>query len=698
MTPLKTYLTISIAAASSALSQPINVPVHSGKVTVNPKNFRFSIIDSKGKTIAPAHSGAGASLNGSALSVIQQTSPSSFLMASAKGEKATMEIQSSGNHIQFTFKASEPAQKTNSFAIQVGGSDVAYGLGDAGGWNPQLNLINERETTYKTQHNGSAERWLSSFTIFPHNQLAGVSFDGALAVTLGKNRYKMAATTHSGSATFSYFTGSPREIYASYKNLLKQHDFPIIKPKFRLFELGWESWAALGWQTNADTMLNSITELQNAGFPIRWAVSGSGFWEEGGTTTSFGKWGEKFSKPRVLKQKLHARDVKWMIGLRTNFVPTGGPFEPVSKKRDQNLKVSIFNSTPHSQTAEANGYLLKQSYPKQSELWRKPSAYFPIVPCHLLDGNNPEAAEWYAKLYQQWEVDGIKEDTMMSIGSEHSHTFNQPIAKIAKDGALVMARCGSFSAPGTLLRINDTHVPEFKKRIPINYLQYAASGAPNVYSDTVGFRKMKHYSELVVRHGWLQALTAGMAVGESASHWKKHHQKIYKKPFDFHYQIAPTLYDAATKSYLSGYPATMTPLAIAFPEDTMTSQAPNFQWMIGDSLLCAPVLKNPEKSKIDIYLPKGIWFDYDTGQKFVGPKLLKDYAMPVTKTPCFVGGAGLIVTRQLGSEQLKATLYPTQASSEPITIHHPDGTTSTIVNNATSIQSKLWNGSAWGDE
>ena len=63
------------------------------------------------------------------------------------------------------------------------------------------------------------------------------------------------------------------------------------------------------------------------GFPIRWAVSGSGFWEDGGTTTSFGKWGKKFPDAMEFKAKLHQRDVKWMIGLRTNFVPSRWPLQ-----------------------------------------------------------------------------------------------------------------------------------------------------------------------------------------------------------------------------------------------------------------------------------------------------------------------------------------------------------------------------------
>jgi len=379
------------------------------------------------------------------------------------------------------------------------------------------------------------------------------------------------------------------------------------------------------------------------------------------------------------KEQLHQRDVKWMIGLRTNFVPPGGPYKPVTKERDQNMVVDTFRGNPLSQEALDQNYFLKKP---DGQLWKRHSNCFPIVPCYLVDGNNPKAAKWYAELYQQWQVDGIKEDTMMHLGATHLDVFNHPIANIAnitKDDALVMARCGSFTSPGTLLRINDTHVNELSRRIPINYLQNAASGAPNAYSDTVGFKKMKNYSELVVRHAWLLSLTAGLAVGETSSHWTEKQQAIFKKPFDFHYRIVPTLYDAAMKSYLSGYPYTMTPLGIAYPDDPEATAAPNFQWMIGDSLLCTPLLKNHASGKMDLYLPEGIWFDYDSGEKHTGPKLLKDFPLPVTKTPCFVGGKGILVTRSSDDTPLTVHLYPTDQTCKSHTVYHLDGTSTSEI-------------------
>ncbi|MDG1357297.1 MAG: glycoside hydrolase family 31 protein [Akkermansiaceae bacterium] len=668
---------LSLPCIAAAELAPI--PLGDRQMEIHAEGLRFSLLDQQGSTLAPAHHVAGASLNGSALSVISTIDQHSFQLVSKKGERAKLIIKHDMGCTAVTISPDQPAtpNKPHKIALQLGGMPVAYGLGDTGGWNQTLNLVNDEETTYSLKHDGGKYRWLSSFVIFPRNNFASVTFDGLnRSITLSKSRFK-TTVTGAGAATFYYFTGSMKDIYASYQKLLVQKGYPLIKPKSRLFELGWESWAALGWQTNAKTMLDSITKFQERGFPIRWAVSGSGFWEDRGTTTSFGKWGKKFPGAMDFKEQLHQRDVKWMIGLRTNFVPPGGPYKPVTKERDQNMVVDTFSGNPLSQAALDRNYFLKKP---DGQLWKRHSNCFPIVPCYLIDGNNAKASKWYAELYQQWQVDGIKEDTMMGLGSTHTDVFNHPIANIADDGALVMARCGSFTSPGTLLRINDTHVNELSRRIPINYLQNAACGAPNAYSDTVGFKKMKNYSELVVRHAWLLSLTAGLAVGESSSHWTEKQQTIFKKPFDFHYRIVPTLYDAAMKSYLSGYPHTMTPLGIAYPGDARATAAPNFQWMIGDSLLCAPLLKNHSSGKMNLYLPEGIWFDYDTGDKHTGPKLLKDFPMPVTKTPCFIGGKGILVTRASDSSSLTVHLYPAGKNPKSHTVHHPDGTsTSKIV-------------------
>ena len=670
---------LCLAGGADALGQKLSLAVSVGKehpvVEIQPDGFRFQILDRAASVIASAHTESGMKLNGERVVRVQPGSGDNvFIVASSGGLSAEVTITLGDEVVRLTVDPLEAGAHT--IELSLGGLPVAYGLGDAGGWSGELNLVTDKNVRYPLVNNGSSKRWQSSFVVFPRDGLAGVVFKGRQpSIVLGPQEYTMTVTADE-PVTFYYLTGDMPVIYGNYKKLLVDNGFPWIKPKSRLFELGWESWAALGYQTRDETVLKSISDFQKRGYPIRWAITGSGFWEEGGTTTSFGKYGKKFSDPIAFKDKLHAQDVKWLIGLRTNFVLPGGPHIPKSAKRDHNLKVDFFNGNPLSRHGVDQDYFVKAP---SGELMIKTSQYFPIVPCYLLDGQNPQAVDWYADLYRLWGVDGIKEDTMMDVGSDLLDIFNAPIARLANEGALVMARCGSFSSSGTLLRINDTKVDDMSLRTPVNYWHYAASGAPNVYSDTVGFRQMKHYTNKVVRHAWLIALTAGLAIGEVPYDWNEKQQALFKTPFDFHYQIGPYLYDAAIKSYQTGYPHTLTPLGIAYPKDANAAEPTHYQWMAGESLLCVPLVKNHESSKMDLYLPEGLWFDYDTGKKYQGPKLLKDFAMPRDKTPCFVGGKGVLVTRESDEAPLTARIYPINKECSSFVFTYPDGVSQSVI-------------------
>jgi alpha-glucosidase (family GH31 glycosyl hydrolase) len=79
--------------------------------------------------------------------------------------------------------------------------------------------------------------------------------------------------------------------------------------------------------------------------------------------------------------------------------------------------------------------------------------------------------------------------------------------------------------------------------------------------------------------------------------------------------------------------------------------------MIGESVLAAPLLRNYKDGKKDIYLPGGTWFDWETGRKFLGPVTLEAYDIPLQKTPCFVGGKGVVLLRKGNSEDVVARVY-----------------------------------------
>ncbi len=636
------------------------------KLNIYADDLRIKFSEIGGATLVPDDTISGLFLNGSAVvkSDIQSKSDSSLtlIVKTMQEEKAMVRVLFQDGIASIT--VSPESEGINRISMRFGGMPVAHGLGDAGAFGENFNLVANESQMYEIANNGGTKRWLSTFVIFPKNYFAGVFFDrGKKSVVLGKNTYQLH-TEREGQATFYFFLGTHREIYAHYKKVRESLGMFDVRPKSRLFELGWESWDALGWNTNQQTVQDVLSEFHEEGYPVRWAVTGSGFWEEGGTTTNFGKWGKKFPDADFFRSWMHQMDVKWMIGLRTNFVPDGGPYVPISDKRDRNLKGDLYHGNHVSDEGLQNGYFVSDA---DAVPLTYTSRWFPQVPCYLLDGRLQEASHWYVRKYEMWKVDGIKEDTMMDIDSLVD-IYNNPIERIAQDGGLVMARNGSFVSPGTLLRINDTRVADMSKRTPINYLQYAACGYPNVYSDVAGIHNIHnlHDVDASIRHAWMLSLTAGMAVGAIPSEWPEVKQEAYKKAVDFHVSLVPYLFSAAMKSYESGFPYTMTPLDVAFEGSDEVVDVENFQWMVGESILATPLLKDHSKGHMDIDLPPGIWVDWNTGEKFDGPGTLTDYTIPLENVPCFVGGNGVVITRNTNSDRFTARVYPVGKKSETL--------------------------------
>jgi alpha-glucosidase (family GH31 glycosyl hydrolase) len=121
----------------------------------------------------------------------------------------------------------------------------------------------------------------------------------------------------------------------------------------------------------------------------------------------------------------------------------------------------------------------------------------------------------------------------------------------------------------------------------------------------------------------------------------------------------------------------MAPLPVAFPDDEEVYGRENdrirgYEWMIGDALLATPLYGNDYEAAAsrDIYLPRGTWIDYDTGTRYTGPRMLKNFSMPPEKTPLFVGGSGIVVEKR--GSQVVARIYPLGVAAEA-TIYYCGG-------------------------
>ncbi len=86
-----------------------------------------------------------------------------------------------------------------------------------------------------------------------------------------------------------------------------------------------------------------------------------------------------------------------------------------------------------------------------------------------------------------------------------------------------------------------------------------------------------------------------MGMGEPPWTFSPETSAIMLRAAKFHARIAPYIFSSARRFYDDGYPWTMTPLPIAFPDDPNVYGRENardraYEWMIGDAMLAVPPL------------------------------------------------------------------------------------------------------------
>jgi alpha-D-xyloside xylohydrolase len=149
------------------------------------------------------------------------------------------------------------------------------------------------------------------------------------------------------------------------------------------------------------------------------------------------------------------------------------------------------------------------------------------------------------------------------------------------------------------------------------------------------------------------------AFGMLSSHSRLHGSDSYRVPWAFDEEasvvlrkfvklkckLMPYLYSQAVKAHTEGIPM-LRPMFMEFPEDR-ACETLDMQYMLGDSLLIAPVMK--ENGKVNYYLPAGRWTNYLTGEVINGERFSKevhDYmSLPLMVRPNSVIAAGACDSR-----------------------------------------------------
>jgi alpha-glucosidase len=117
-------------------------------------------------------------------------------------------------------------------------------------------------------------------------------------------------------------------------------------------------------------------------------------------------------------------------------------------------------------------------------------------------------------------------------------------------------------------------------------------------------------------------------------------EKRSRAALDLRYRLLPYIYSAFQMASETGDPV-QRPLVYDFQDDRHARETDD-AYLLGDALLVAPVL-GPGQTARHVYLPRGTWVDWYTGERHAGGQFITASA-PLDRIPLFARGGHVIPT------------------------------------------------------
>ena len=159
--------------------------------------------------------------------------------------------------------------------------------------------------------------------------------------------------------------------------------------------------------------------------------------------------------------------------------------------------------------------------------------------------------------------------------------------------------------------------------------------------------------------------------------YTKAQQDLHRYYLKLRYRMLPYRYSAAIEAHLTGRPI-LAPLTFDYQDDPKTYDK-DFHFLLGRSILTAPVMKETEKW--NVYLPKGKWTNYWTGAEFKGGKTITVDAPLYGKNslPMFVKAGAIIPMMpemsyiyEKAPDPITLDIYPDSAAASTYTMYDCD--------------------------
>lgn len=184
------------------------------------------------------------------------------------------------------------------------------------------------------------------------------------------------------------------------------------------------------------------------------------------------------------------------------------------------------------------------------------------------------------------------------------------------------------------------------------YLGSGLSGLPSITSDMDGIFggrnpivnirdfQWKTFTPMQLNmDGWGANEKYPSALGEPATSINRNYLKLKSELVPYSYSIA--------REAVDGLPM-IRAMFLQYPNAYTLGSATQYQFLYGPNFLVAPIYQATRSDEAGndirdgIYLPKGTWIDYFTGDKYTGGCIINSFDAPVWKLPFFVRNGAII--------------------------------------------------------
>ena len=532
-----------------------------------------------------------------------------------------------------------PVRSSDSIKLHIHGGTPLFGLGERF-WQAGLTATNlDVRPADKFGEPGHGYVYVAVPLVYGAGGLglyADTVFDSQFQVDAAGSSFDVKVAR--SPAVFYLFSGAdPKSVLSSYTALTGRPPMPPL-------------WALGPWVTalqGKDTVLDVAKRLRSLGIP------GSALWiyDEMDETNNLG-WPLWFStyygNPRELNDALHAQGFKVLtyahpyvreqmmpystpspayakgvaeklLQTGADGLPSGPAFEPVrtgnidftnpaavdwwqkmmtSAVRDQGFDgwMEDFGEWigDKDRFAAGDGTTISELYPL---LYHK-------ITSRIVSALNPSLAPFSRSGFA-----GSQQFSTVLWGADQSHNWSRDYGLPSVVTAGITAGMSGYSTWGPDI-LSDGESKEL-------WMRWVEFGALTPVMRDHPWARPRNYVDL-----WFDASTTSL--------WKKY--------AILHSSLLPYFATYADQAHRTGIPI-MRHTVLEFPDDPRSASA-EYQYFLGEHLLVAPVIEQGAVTRT-LYLPKGEWVNYWTGERYTGGTD-KTIAAPIDQIPLLVRAGSIV--------------------------------------------------------